>query len=80
MAETHRPVGMQQPRKEPAQRPRTKYGVEQFEHRLSVDLVVLRVLEILFDVSPAYFFELLAVDLSRPDHILLVYARQARTK
>ena len=43
MAETHRPVGMQQPRKEPAQRPRTKYGVEQFEHRLSVDLHVVAV-------------------------------------
>ena len=48
------------------------------EDRLAVDLVVLRVFEILFDVPPAYLFELLAVDLSRPDHILLVYPRQAR--
>lgn len=41
--EAHRQVGMQQPRKEPAQRPRAEYRIEEFEHRLSVDVHVVAV-------------------------------------
>ena len=41
--EAHRQVGMQQPRKEPAQRPRAEYRIEEFEHGLSVDVHVVAV-------------------------------------